>query len=156
MCASAKSCSLTLYEFFNRQDLSAIETERNAVFYSKHTRLSPFQRFSGLDKDFCNTLRNSHKRHKKTACNRQHFCKQRICIGGDGGSWTRVPGRCESDVYVLVLPIGFSSCAAPANGLAQERSAVKSRGIAQMLNSSARTLPAPLSLSVRQGNDVAD
>ena len=56
----------------------------------------------------------------------------------------------------LVLPIGFSPGAAPANGLAQERSAVKSRGKTQMLNFSARTLPAPLSLSVRQGNDVAD
>ena len=41
VCVSAKSCSLTLYEFFNRQDLSAIETERNAVFYSKHTAGSP-------------------------------------------------------------------------------------------------------------------
>ena len=40
-CVSAKSYSLTLYEFFNRQDLSAIETERNAVFYSKHTAGSP-------------------------------------------------------------------------------------------------------------------
>ena len=36
-----KSYSLTLYEFFNRQGLSAIETERNAVFYSKHTAGSP-------------------------------------------------------------------------------------------------------------------
>ena len=33
-----KSYSLTLYEFFNRQGLSAIETERNKRFYSKHTR----------------------------------------------------------------------------------------------------------------------
>ena len=41
VCVSAKSYSLTLYEFFNRQDLSAIETERNAVFYSKHTAGSP-------------------------------------------------------------------------------------------------------------------
>ena len=41
VCVSAKSYSLTLYEFFNRQDLSAIETERNAVFYSKHTVGSP-------------------------------------------------------------------------------------------------------------------
>ena len=57
---------------------------------------------------------------------------------------------------MLVLPIEFNPQAPPANGPARERSAVKSRGIAQMLNASARTLPAPLSLSVRQGNDVAD
>ena len=37
----AKSCSLTLYEFFNRQDSSAIETEKNKRFYSKHTAGSP-------------------------------------------------------------------------------------------------------------------
>ena len=65
MCVSAKSYSLTLYEFFNRQDLSAIETERNAVFYSKHTAGSPIQRFSVCGRDFCKSLRNSHKRHKK-------------------------------------------------------------------------------------------
>ena len=41
VCVSAKSYSLTLYKFFNRQDLSAIETERNAVFYfNKLTALS--------------------------------------------------------------------------------------------------------------------
>ena len=57
---------------------------------------------------------------------------------------------------MLVLPTQFNSRAAPANGLAQERSAVKSYGISQMLKFPARTLPAPLSLSVRQGNDVAD
>ena len=32
MCVSARSCFLMFYEFFNRRDLSAIETERNAVF----------------------------------------------------------------------------------------------------------------------------
>ena len=36
----------------------------------------------------CKLLRNRHKRHKKTACNRQHFCKQRICSGGADGSRT--------------------------------------------------------------------
>ena len=64
-CVSAKSYSLTLYEFFNRQDLSAIETERNAVFYSKHTAGSPIQRFSVCGRDFCKSLRNRYKRHKK-------------------------------------------------------------------------------------------
>ena len=89
VCVSAKSCSLTLYEFFNRQDLSAIETERNAVFYSKHTAGSPISRFSVRGGVFCKSLRNSHKRHKKTACNRQHFCRQRICFGGGGATCQR-------------------------------------------------------------------
>ena len=57
---------------------------------------------------------------------------------------------------MLVLPIVFNFQAPPANGLARKRSAVRSRGNAQMLSFSARTLPAPLALSVRQGNDVAD
>ena len=41
VCVYVKSYALTLYEFFNRQDLSAIEIERNAVFYSKHTAGNP-------------------------------------------------------------------------------------------------------------------
>ena len=87
-----------LYEFFNRQDLSAEKTERNAVFYSKHTAGSPDLRFSVCGRDFCKTLRNSHKRHKKPACNRQHFCKQRICIGGGNiRSLKRARGQRNSD-----------------------------------------------------------
>ena len=77
-------------------------------------------------------------------------------FGGDGGSWTRVPERSVSGIYMLVLPTEFNPPALPANGPAKGRSAVKSRGETQMLSFSARTLPAPLSLSVRQGNDVAD
>ncbi len=55
VCVSAKSCSLTLYEFFNRQDLSAIETEKNKRFYSKHTAGSPKNYF----------IRRKFVKHKK-------------------------------------------------------------------------------------------
>ena len=80
MCVSAKSYSLTLYEFFNRQDLSAIETERNAVFYSKHTAGSPIQRFSVCGRDFCKSLRNSHKRHKKLLANVSTFASREFVL----------------------------------------------------------------------------
>ena len=82
-----RSCSgnyfmLTLYVFWNGQDLSVIETVQNKRFYSKHTQRSPFWRFSVQSEIFCKTLQFRYKRYKKTACNRQHFCKQRICSGG--------------------------------------------------------------------------
>ena len=55
---------------------------------------------------------------------------------------------------MLVLPISFNPRPQPANGPDQERSPVKSRGIAQMRNSSARALPALSALSTRQGDSV--
>ena len=56
---------LTLYVFWNGQDLSVIETEKNKRFYSKHTPLSPFLRFSVQSEIFCKTLQYRYKRHKK-------------------------------------------------------------------------------------------
>ena len=55
---------------------------------------------------------------------------------------------------MFVLPISFSPRPQPANGPDQERSSVKSRGIAQMRNSSARALPTLSALSTRQGDSV--
>ena len=55
---------------------------------------------------------------------------------------------------MLVLPISFNPRPQPANGPDQERSSVKSRGIAQMRNSSARALPTLSALSTRQGDSV--
>ena len=62
--------------------MSAVETERNGDFYSKHTAGSPDLRFSVRGEVFCKTLQFSHKKHKKTARQCQHFGEQRICIGG--------------------------------------------------------------------------
>ena len=55
---------------------------------------------------------------------------------------------------MFVLPISFNPRPQPANGPDQERSSVKSRGIAQMRNSSARALPSLSALSTRQGDSV--
>ena len=106
VCVSAKSYSLTLYEFFNRQDLSAVETERNAVFYSKHTAGSPFLRFSVQRANLCKSLRFSLKRHKKTARQCQHFCKQRICSGGvisRSSTWVLLYFQFEEHIFAVWL-----------------------------------------------------
>ena len=55
---------------------------------------------------------------------------------------------------MFVLPISFNPRPQPANGPDQERSSVKSRGIAQMRSSSARALPTLSALSTRQGDSV--
>ena len=85
VCVYVKSYSLTLYEFFNHQDLSAIETERNAVFYSKHTPLSPFLRFAVQSEIFCKSLQYRYKRHKKLLAIVSTFASREFVLVEGGG-----------------------------------------------------------------------